>query len=40
MIKIDPKDRPLHLAERKRSVGIVIATILFLIAVIGAGIFF
>ena len=40
MIEIDPKDRLLHLAERKRPVGIVIATIWFLVVIFGAGAFY
>jgi len=40
MIKLDPKDRPLHLAERNRPVGMVIAMILVLVVALGAGIFY
>jgi hypothetical protein len=40
MIKLDPKDRPLHLAERNRPVGIVIAMILVLVVALGASIFY
>jgi tetratricopeptide (TPR) repeat protein len=40
MIKLDPKDRPLHLAERNRPVGMVIAMILVLVVALGASIFY
>jgi hypothetical protein len=40
MIKLYPKDRPLHLAERNRPVGMVIAMILVLVVALGASIFY
>jgi predicted aspartyl protease len=40
MIEIDPQDRPLHLAERKRPIRTAITTVLILAVILGAGIFY